>query len=365
MNNSCKILVIDDEPLLKSLVLQTFKPLVASKQLEFYFAENGKEALQILEENHEIGVILTDIKMSEMDGLTLMHQLSLKDRPYKVVVISAYGDMNNIRKAMEEGASDFILKPFDIEDFKTSVLNAVAQYQYLKQGMLARDRIKELSKELEIAKQMKKAFIPTDFFPFGTSNQMLFAGEILSSEKQLGGDFFDFFPLNEKELGVVVAKVSAKGLPAALYTAMIQMLIRADCTNVNACQCVNSTYQFLLKELPPDLIQGLLFASINIQTGEFIYCNVGEIHAYLLSENTHERTLIQGDGKLTLKPLDKVFITTKELFQALDNERLNQLLDASYSLSPNELILKVKETFQQFLNLPLQADIPIFALQKL
>lgn len=112
-----KILVVDDEPDIEAMILSVFRKTINSGELEFYFAGNGEEALSILEKEPSIGVILTDLNMPVMDGLTLLSKLLDLGRSYKAVVVTAYEDMSNIRAAMKYGASDFITKPIDFVDF--------------------------------------------------------------------------------------------------------------------------------------------------------------------------------------------------------------------------------------------------------
>src|ERR1700728_1294490 len=103
-----KVLVVDDEPALKELFLQKFHKKIKNKEIEFLFAFNGVEALEKLRQDLEIGIIFTDINMPQMDGLTLLAELSQQTRNYRTVVISAYNDMANIRTAMNRGALDFV-----------------------------------------------------------------------------------------------------------------------------------------------------------------------------------------------------------------------------------------------------------------
>lgn len=370
MSNLCKILIVDDEPLLKSLILQKFKSQIDSNHLNFQFAGNGNMALEILASDPNIGVVVTDIKMPEMDGLTLLHHLTEQDRLYKIIVVSAYGDMSNIRKAMEEGASDFILKPFDLKDFEASLLSAVNQFQYLKQGLLAKDGLVELSKELSIAKQIKQALIPENFSPFPQKGHIALVGEMIPSE-QLGGDFYDFFQISEQELGIVVANVKSRGLPAALYTAMIQSLARAvGMSSKNPSECVQEIHEFLLNEIPSNVISGLFYAVYNDQTNDFNYCNTGDILVYKLSET---KKLLQDKGKVSLQKSDKIFITTKEMInvnseerEAYGLDRLERCFETSHELSSQDLVQKIKEDVLLFTKgSSQQEDIPLFSLQTL
>ncbi|MDF0554167.1 EAL domain-containing response regulator [Kamptonema sp. UHCC 0994] len=118
---TAKILVIDDEPLLEYVILQLFRHQISSQEFEFDFAINGVQALDKLQANGDFDLILTDISMPEMDGLTLLENLPAIDPTLKAVVVSAYGDMPNIRTAMNRGAFDFLTKPIDFDDLKITI----------------------------------------------------------------------------------------------------------------------------------------------------------------------------------------------------------------------------------------------------
>ena len=118
---TAKILVVDDEPLLEYVILQLFRHQISTKELEFEFAINGVQALHKLQANGSFDLVLTDINMPEMDGLTLLENLPAIDPTLKAVVVSAYGDMPNIRIAMNRGAFDFLTKPIDFDDLKITI----------------------------------------------------------------------------------------------------------------------------------------------------------------------------------------------------------------------------------------------------
>lgn len=116
-----KILVVDDEADLQLLIKQKFRRQIREQQYEFIFAENGLKALETLDENPDIDMVLTDINMPEMDGLTLLIRLSEVSPLLKSVIVSAYGDMGNIRTAMNRGAFDFLTKPIDFKDLEVTM----------------------------------------------------------------------------------------------------------------------------------------------------------------------------------------------------------------------------------------------------
>src|ERR1700694_2343878 len=99
-----RILVVDDEPDLELLIRQKFRKRIQASELDFVFAGNGVQALDKLEADGEIDIVLTDINMPELDGLTLLTLLNERYPLLKSVIVSAYGDMTNIRTAMNRGA---------------------------------------------------------------------------------------------------------------------------------------------------------------------------------------------------------------------------------------------------------------------
>lgn len=366
MTNLTKILVVDDEPLLENLIMQSFKPQVESKVLAFVFASSGIDALKKLEEDKEIGVILTDIKMQKMDGHTLLQCLSNQSRLYKIVVVSAYGDMSNIRKSMEEGASDFILKPFDLRDLEAALMNVVGQYQFVKRGLESKDKLIEIEKELQIARDIKRSFIPTEFPYF---DNIKLAGEMIYS-KFPGGDFFDFFPLKDHQMGIVVASVNAPGISASLNTAILQMLFRSMCTDdVNPLDSIKDIHQYLLSEMPCNTLSGLFYAVCNTESGEINYYTTGGILPFLISSKTLEP--LQDTGKIQLKGSDKIFVTTGSLKDFKNNdgdgfelEKIRSILESSKALTSEDLVKKFHTSFYHFASgSTLPRDIPLFCFE--
>jgi adenylate cyclase len=132
-----KILVVDDEVDLEALIKQKFRQKIRDHQYEFVFAINGKVALERLEENQDIDVVLSDINMPEMDGLTLLSRLNEQNNLLKTVIVSAYGDMDNIRTAMNRGAFDFITKPINFEDLELTMEKTLKFVHQLRETMQA------------------------------------------------------------------------------------------------------------------------------------------------------------------------------------------------------------------------------------
>src|SRR4028119_777985 len=135
-----KILVVDDEPDLEPLIRQKFRKRIRQNELLFIFARNGAEALEKLQAEPDIDMVLTDLNMPGLDGLTLLTRLNELHPIIKTVIISAYGDMENIRAAMNRGAFDFLTKPLDFQDLEITINKTLQHVQHMK-GVLEQERL--------------------------------------------------------------------------------------------------------------------------------------------------------------------------------------------------------------------------------
>jgi adenylate cyclase len=132
-----KILVADDETDLEMLIKQKFRQKIREQQYEFVFAINGNDALEKIVQHPDIDIVLSDINMPEMDGLTLLSRLSETSPLIKAVIVSAYGDMENIRTAMNRGAFDFITKPINFEDLSVTMEKTIKHVLQLRETLKA------------------------------------------------------------------------------------------------------------------------------------------------------------------------------------------------------------------------------------
>ncbi len=148
-----KILIVDDEPDLELMMRQRFRRLIRSGEYELFFAHNGIEAIRTLQADKEIGVVLTDINMPQMDGLALLdavkHLNTQAGHLVKAIVVSAYGDMENIRTAMNRGAFDFLIKPIDFGDVESTIEKTLDYVEQLQENK----RIEEYRIAKEVAEE--------------------------------------------------------------------------------------------------------------------------------------------------------------------------------------------------------------------
>lgn len=137
-----KVLFVDDEPDAEYLVKQTFRKDIKENRLDFVFAHDGVEALEALTGTGDIRIVLSDINMPRMDGLTLLSKIAEADRLIETVIISAYGDMKNIRTAMNRGAFDFLTKPIDMEDLIITLDRTIEHIRVLQSEIEERERLR-------------------------------------------------------------------------------------------------------------------------------------------------------------------------------------------------------------------------------
>jgi len=131
---TARILVVDDEPDLETLIQQKFRHQIRDGVVSFLFARDGVDALTVLEANRDVDLVVTDINMPRMDGLSLLQKLQESDEKLSTIIVSAYGDIANIRIAMNRGAFDFLTKPIDFLDLETTIAKTIRHVEVLREA---------------------------------------------------------------------------------------------------------------------------------------------------------------------------------------------------------------------------------------
>ena len=282
-----KILSVDDEADLELLLTQYFRRQIRKSVYQFYFAHNGLEALTVLLKEKDIDIILSDINMPEMDGLTLLTKINeLQNPALKCIMVSAYGDMSNIRSAMNNGAFDFATKPIDLDDLSVTIEKAIQQIEYIKQSQEEHSQLESLKTDLAVASEIQQAILPRIFPPFPENERELDLAATMTPAKDVGGDFYDFFRIDEDHIGLVMADVSGKGIPAAIFMAVSRTLIRTIALQgFGPGECLTKSNDLLSKESIDSMFVTVFYAIYNIRTGEIEYCNGGHNAPYILKAN--------------------------------------------------------------------------------
>ncbi len=287
----CKILVVDEEPDIQYLLEQQFAESIKSQYLHFLFAANTYQALNILSAEPTILVVLADINLPFAEGLKLLQSISLDFPLIKAIIVSSYGDMDIIRKSMQKGAFDFILKPFDFADLNTTLQRAVQAGIIERKNDYERTLYLNLKKELEIASQIQQTLIPHDFNPLPCKNKYELHGKMIPAVS-VAGDFFDVFAISDHELVLVIGDVSGKGIPEALTMAVARTSTRCFAPKApSLITCVSEVNTMLCQDNTTSTFVTFLYGILDLDTGMFNYCNAGHLPPLLISEDGTVETL--------------------------------------------------------------------------
>ncbi len=282
-----KILVVDDEPDLEPLMLQRMRRDIRKGRYEFVFACNGLEALEVLEQDSTIDMVLSDINMPRMDGLALLSQIAKVAPNLRSVIISAYGDMKNIRTAMNRGAFDFVTKPIDFDDLRVTIDRTLTHLAEWREAIASRDKLITLQNELDVATKIQQSILPTEF-P-GEDGYEVFGH--MEAARNVGGDFFDVLRLEYGRVGLAIADVSDKGVPAALFMMSTRTLLKG--TAIGGSEpgdVLREVNDQLCDENEAAMFVTVLYAVYDPKTRELTYANGG-----------HDSPLIiHADGSSTL-----------------------------------------------------------------
>ena len=365
-----KILVVDDEPDLEHLILQKFRKKINAKEYEFHFARDGAEALDKITNDGKLDLVLTDINMPVMDGLTLLTKINeLNNRLLRSIIVSAYGDMDNIRTAMNRGAYDFITKPINLSDLEITIEKSIKEIEHYKSVLSARDKLVALQQELDIANIIQTSILRKTFPAYPERKEFEIFAKMLTA-KEVGGDLYDFFLIDKYRLGIVIGDVSGKGIAAALLMAVCKTLLKATAyKGMPADSILSEVNNIIVDESPPNMFVTVFFGVLDTRSGAFEYSNGGHNPPYLISADGKIKQLDNVGGLMigAFKdvPFESNVIMVKsgeslvfytdgvtEAFNKAGEEyqesRLEQVLEGKNSLSVNELVQHVFENVQSF-----------------
>ena len=379
-----KILVVDDEPDLEVLVRQKFRRQVHEGRFELVFARNGAEAFEVLARDASINIVLSDINMPVMDGLTLLGKLTGLDRIIKAVIVSAYGDMQNIRIAMNRGAFDFVTKPIDFQDLEITINRTLDEILALKRSLQDRAQLNALQQELNIAARIQQSILPRVFPAFPERTEFdLFAA--MTPAKEVGGDFYDFFLIDGERLGFVIGDVAGKGVPAALFMAVTRTLLRATAMQASSAgDCLQYVNKVLAAESADSMFVTLFYGILNSRTGEVEFAVGGHNPPYVFSKSGVRPLCFEGQmivgirqgvsyksERIQLQPGEGLFLFTDGLTEATNEaqdlfseERLEEALRNCAAHPLPSLVGSVTEEVRKFVaGAPLADDLTIMAVR--
>ena len=371
---SYKILVVDDEPDLEPLVRQRMRREIRSGRYSFVFAHNGVEALKELETDDSIDMVLSDINMPQMDGLTLLQEIPKAKPNIRSVIISAYGDMQNIRTAMNRGAFDFITKPVDFDDLRVTIDRTLRHVQELRDALSVRDRLVALQNELDVAKNMQQSILPT-VFPEGDGYTIF---GTMRPARNIGGDFFDLMRLQFDRVGLVVADVSDKGVAAGLFMMSSRTLLKGAAVGKgHPGEVLTEVNSMLVEDNETGMFVTVLYSVFDPSSGRLTYASGGEnppllVHADGSSE---ELPLTQGivlgvapdyeymENTIDVASGDSVIFVTDGVTEAMNEaqepmgiQRVRDHFAASPPADPRSTALAVIDVIKEFAGSAAQHD---------
>ncbi len=333
-----KILVVDDETDLEVLIRQKFRRQIREQQYEFSFATDGNDALTKIDENPDIEIVLSDINMPGMDGLTLIGKLS-KDNPMiKSIIVSAYGDMENIRTAMNRGAYDFLCKPVNFDDLDVTIQKTIRYVTQLRDTVAA---IRE--------NNILKMYVDKNVLSFMNSRE--FESSLLLSENIEATvvfiDICNFTAITEKQPANVVVKllncyfdvmvkeiIAQDGYIDKFMGDAIMAIFRGEFHLDRAIEASLAVRKQI--EKLPQLEEGLSFLpklSIGINCGEMISGNIGSANLRRL-----DYTVI-GDSVNTAQRLQSA---AKDGQIIINEDAYQQVKDSFHCEKIGEVALKHK-----------------------
>ncbi len=308
-----KIMVVDDEPDLQMLILQKFRKQIQSDVYEFVFAENGEEALNQINRADDITLILSDINMPKMDGLTLLQRLQERNNPVlKTVIVSAYGDMENIRTAMNRGAFDFVTKPIDFNDLQLTIEKGMKEIVAAKAALDDRKSLHAVQRDLSTAARIQQTILPQEHPAFPHRNEFSIYAE-MHPAKDIGGDFYDYFLIDDTHLGFVIGDVSGKGITAAIYMAVARTMIKGIASQVlDPAECLSKVNTMLIPESDASMFVTVFYGVMETNTGVIRYCNGGHNLPFMVRKAS-SIAQVEDTAGIILGKIEPFTFETKEI----------------------------------------------------
>ena len=363
-----QILVVDDEPDIELMMRQKMRRQIRKGRYAFDFALNGIEALEKLNAPRDppYDLLVTDINMPKMNGLELLGEIARRNAEVKSIVVSAYGDMDNIRTAMNLGAVDFVTKPVDFDELETTIARTEEQIRTWRDAVQSRDRRRAREIELDMARTLQRSVLPGEM----PASHRFEIEARMTSAREIGGDFFDIVKLEDEHLGIAVADVSGKGIPAALFLVGARSVLKGTAIGASEPGTVLSEMNRIIEQDNPktDFLT-LVYMVYNPRTGEMRYANGGHPPPMVVGGDgtVSELAPVQGvavgldaeaafeEGTATLEPGETVVMYSDGVIQARNAageafgaERLRQVFEGRPPTGAGDAVQRIEEAVAAF-----------------
>ena len=361
-----RALIIDNDPQSEVVLRDYFDRLNVDTETYCSFAHTDEDAMAIIRSGANFDIALIAVDREPLSGLGLFHQIT--DNAFRVprIALSSSNDLGLIRRAMNEGAADFMVKPLDFSDFEATLLRVIETVERRRKNWQESVEYSALKKEVDIAADIQQRILPTQFpsaDPYEISAHMRPA-------RIMGGDFFDVFEFDNGDIGFVVADVSGKGVPAAFYMAVARTLIHSSAfTLPDPAHCLAQVNELLCDHHIPGIFVSVFYGRIDLKSHRITFANGGHQLPFKISPHSQPNQLEGGHGvvlgiipdleylqeEVTLEPGEYLYVFTDGVTEAFDTdrqafgeERLADCLNQLTHITAEEVIDQVSHAIDNF-----------------
>ncbi len=322
-----KTLVIDDDPDFEALCAES-----GESENEFVFARDNETARAHLAYLPDLDIALVRVDSERLEGLDLFKQLvGGRVRIPRIALLSGR-DLAVARKAMNDGAADFLVKPVARSDLLGTIERVFKSCEERRLAWRNEAKLSAIQREITIAEEIQRRILPSEFE--SGDGYTLFAR--LASAKSMSGDFYDIFELPGERIGLVVADVSGKGIPAAFFMAVARTLLRATAmTGTTPSECLAQANAVLCRHDIPNMFVSAFYGIFDPKNWTLLYASAGHLPPLLVSGQGAVSELDGAEGLvlgvsedfpysedvLHFKPGDGLAIYTDGLSEAFDPMR--------------------------------------------
>ncbi|MHA1598189.1 MAG: PP2C family protein-serine/threonine phosphatase, partial [Alphaproteobacteria bacterium] len=284
-----KTLVVDDDPHVKTLFQGD-----GQTGHDFSFAGSDAQALEILGTDTDIDIALVAIDSARIGGMGLFKKLVGDKLRIPRIALTSGTDLSQIRRAMNDGAVDFLTKPVAIDDLHATIDKVYRDCEARRKAWRTESELAAIRREIDIAGEIQKRILPSTFPE--RDDLSIFART--APAKDIGGDFYDFFEIAPHKLALVVADVSGKGVPAAFFMAVARTLIRATAViEMLPGPCLERVNSLLFNHDIPGMFVSVFYGVLDTHDWTMTYANGGHLPPYLIpGDGGDVRALGGGDG---------------------------------------------------------------------
>jgi len=360
MDESRRILIVDDERLNIKVLADLLKP-----NYKIMAAISGEQALKAVRSENPPDLILLDVMMPEMDGYEVCRQVKADEntRGIPIIFVTAMGQESDETKGLELGAADYITKPISPAIVEARVRTQMERKHHLDELQKAyriinvqKDRMQE---ELDVGRDIQLSLLPQDFPPFPDHDEFELHAA-MQAAREVGGDFYDYFFIDEDHLCLCVGDVSGKGVPAALFMAISKALIKSRAADDLSTASILTHVNDELEENNEAMMFVTVFLAIlNVRSGELTYTNAGHNPPFIKRAGGAVEPIDQRhgpglgpiggvaykEGKLQLGEGDSLMMYTDGITEAMNptrelygEERFVEVLSLGDFSGPKEMI---------------------------